>query len=235
MGCSPWGRYESDTTERLHFHFSLSCIGEGNGNPLQCSCLENPRDRASWWAALWGRTESDTTEVTQQQQQQRRKHLLPFVVEEQYTLHALGQGRSMVSVVPHTDFQSVPRFWPTALLVLSLIPDSSNSRAFPGFFVHVSLLLVSRYPFTSRHLVLAPSTPLNNLPHFINSPCTEICVLFCFLLYFFCFVLKIYFFFYSFTVILVTFLKEVEKHSLFSMSCLISLLSVFFNVILKCF
>ena len=44
VGCSPWGREESDTTERLHFYFSLSCIGEGNGNPLQCSSLENPRD-----------------------------------------------------------------------------------------------------------------------------------------------------------------------------------------------
>ena len=44
VGCSPWGLEDSDTTERLHFHFSLSCIGEGNGNPLQCSCLENPRD-----------------------------------------------------------------------------------------------------------------------------------------------------------------------------------------------
>ena len=44
VGCSPWGREESDMTERLHFHFSLSCIGEGNGNPLQCSCLENPRE-----------------------------------------------------------------------------------------------------------------------------------------------------------------------------------------------
>src|SRR5574340_1267076 len=43
---------ESDTTERLHFHFSLSCIGEGNGNPLQCSCLENPRDGEAWWAAV---------------------------------------------------------------------------------------------------------------------------------------------------------------------------------------
>ena len=42
VGCSPWGREESDTTEQLPFHFSLSCIGEGNGNPLQCSCLENP-------------------------------------------------------------------------------------------------------------------------------------------------------------------------------------------------
>ena len=50
----PWGREESDTTERLHFHFSLSCIGEGNGNPLQCSCLENPRDRGAWWAAVYG-------------------------------------------------------------------------------------------------------------------------------------------------------------------------------------
>ena len=45
VGCSPWDSEESDMTERLHFHFSLSCIGEGNGNPLQCSCLENPRDQ----------------------------------------------------------------------------------------------------------------------------------------------------------------------------------------------
>ena len=52
VGCSPWGREESDTTEQLHFHFSLSCIGEGNGNPLQCSCLENPRDGGAWWAAV---------------------------------------------------------------------------------------------------------------------------------------------------------------------------------------
>ena len=48
VGCSPWGREESDMTERLHFHFSLSRIGEGNGNPLQCSCLENPRDGGAW-------------------------------------------------------------------------------------------------------------------------------------------------------------------------------------------
>ena len=69
VGCSPWGREESDTTERLHFHFSLSCIGEGNGNPLRYSCLENPRDGGTWWAAVYGVTESDTTEATQQQQQ----------------------------------------------------------------------------------------------------------------------------------------------------------------------
>ena len=52
VGCSPWGRKESDMTEQLHFHFSLWCIGEGNGNPLQCSCLENPRDGGAWWAAI---------------------------------------------------------------------------------------------------------------------------------------------------------------------------------------
>ena len=58
VGCSPCGREESDTTERLHFHFSLSCIGEGNGNPLQCSCLENPRDGGAWWAAVYGVAQS---------------------------------------------------------------------------------------------------------------------------------------------------------------------------------
>ena len=105
MDCSPWGWEESDTTEQLHFHFSLftfmywnfclenamdggawwaavhgvaksrarlsdftlfslSCIGEGNGNPLQCSCLENPRDGGAWWAAVYGVAESDMTEAT---------------------------------------------------------------------------------------------------------------------------------------------------------------------------
>ena len=57
------GREESDTTDQLDFHFSLSCIGEGNGNPLQCSCLENPRDGGAWWAAGHGvAKESDTAE-----------------------------------------------------------------------------------------------------------------------------------------------------------------------------
>jgi len=60
VGSSPWGRKESDTTERLHFHFSPSCIGEGNGNPLQCSCLENPRDGGAWWAAVYGVAQSWT-------------------------------------------------------------------------------------------------------------------------------------------------------------------------------
>ena len=60
VGCSPWGHEESDTTERLHFHSSLSCIGEGNANPLQCSCLENPRGGGAWWAAVYGVAQSRT-------------------------------------------------------------------------------------------------------------------------------------------------------------------------------
>ena len=60
VGCSLWGHEELDTTERLHFHFSLSCIGEGNGNPLQCSCLENPRDGGAWWATVYGVAQSRT-------------------------------------------------------------------------------------------------------------------------------------------------------------------------------
>ena len=60
VGYSPWGSWGSDTTEWLHFHFSLSCIGEGNDNPLQCSRLENPRDGGVWWAAIYGVAQSWT-------------------------------------------------------------------------------------------------------------------------------------------------------------------------------
>ena len=60
VGYSPWGREESGTTEQLHFHFSLSCTGEGYGNLLQYSCLENPRDGGAWWAAVYGVEQSQT-------------------------------------------------------------------------------------------------------------------------------------------------------------------------------
>ena len=59
-GYSPWGHKELDTTEWLHFYFSLSCTGEGNGNPFQCSCLENPRDGGVWWAVAYGVAQSRT-------------------------------------------------------------------------------------------------------------------------------------------------------------------------------
>ena len=60
VGCGPWGQEELDMTEWFHFHFSFSRIGEGNGNPLQCSCLENPRDGGAWWAAVYGVAQSWT-------------------------------------------------------------------------------------------------------------------------------------------------------------------------------
>ena len=79
----PWteepGRLQSVWSLRVghdnqfHFHFSLSCIGEGNGNPLQCSCLENPRDGGAWWTTVYGVAESNTTEASQQQQQQQNE------------------------------------------------------------------------------------------------------------------------------------------------------------------
>ena len=78
VGCSPWGCEEWDTTERLHFHFSLSCIGEGNGNPLQCSFLENPRDGRAWRAVVYGVAKS-WTEATLQQQQHSLCSLIYFV------------------------------------------------------------------------------------------------------------------------------------------------------------
>ena len=59
-GCSPWGHKESDMTVRLPFYFSLSCIGEGKDNPLQCSCLENPGDGGAWWASVYGVAQSQT-------------------------------------------------------------------------------------------------------------------------------------------------------------------------------
>ena len=69
------GQEESDMTERLHFHFSLSCTGKGNGNPLQCSCLENPRDGGAWWAAVYGVTQSDMTEATKQKDRKQEQNV----------------------------------------------------------------------------------------------------------------------------------------------------------------
>jgi len=85
VGCSPWGREEADMTERLHFHFSLSCIGEGNGNPLQCSCLENPRDGGAWWAAIYGVAQGQTTEATAAAANKEKRGLDGFIGEVHQT------------------------------------------------------------------------------------------------------------------------------------------------------
>ena len=84
VDCSPWVARSWDTTEQLHFHFSLSCIGEGNGNPLQCSCLENPRDRGAWWAAIYGVTQSRTQLTWLSSNLKKKKSKYPKMVCYKY-------------------------------------------------------------------------------------------------------------------------------------------------------
>ena len=102
VGCSPWGREESDTTEWLHFHFSLSRIGEGNGNPLQCSCLENPRDRGAWWAAIYGVGQSRTW----------LKRLSSSSRLSYYTAATIAFGNLMLLLLPKSDL-CCPSFLPS--------------------------------------------------------------------------------------------------------------------------
>ena len=86
-----------EVAERLPFHFSLSCIGEGNGNPLQYSCLENPRDRGAWWAAIYGVAQSWTRlkgrQQQQQQQQQRSDQISRSVVSDSLRPHESQHAR----------------------------------------------------------------------------------------------------------------------------------------------
>ena len=90
VGYCPWGREESDTIERLHFHFSLSCTGEGNGSPLQYSCLENSRVGSLVGCHLWGHTELDTADVIKQQQQQEVIHLIKVCKVLHNFAHGVG-------------------------------------------------------------------------------------------------------------------------------------------------
>ena len=100
VGCSTWGHEGSDTAERLHFHFSLSCIGEGNGNPLQWSCLENPRDGGVWWAAVYGVTQSRT----------RLKWLSMY-------LHTICSLLCLVSFPEHVFLSFITIFYGSSILI----------------------------------------------------------------------------------------------------------------------
>ena len=120
MGCSPWGHEELDTTESLHFPFSLSCIGEGNGNPLQCSCLENPRDGGAWCAAIYVVTQSRTrlkqlSSSSSIKQPEGITHLICFtgLMEEDILLYEQipsSVNSTEVSLVLHKkEFQTEPQ------------------------------------------------------------------------------------------------------------------------------
>ena len=113
VGCSPWGCEELDMTERLHFHFSLSCTGEGNGSPLQCSCLENPRDGGAWWAAISGVAQSRT----------RLKRLSSSSSSSGSPLNSLGSHPNQL-LHPHpTTIRAFPRpFLPTVPLLIHPAP-----------------------------------------------------------------------------------------------------------------
>ena len=89
VGCSPWCREESDTTEWLLFYFSLSCIGEENGNPLQCSCLEYPRDRWAWWASIYGVAQSRTRlkQLNSSSSSPSRLYIVTLIIELICKLH----------------------------------------------------------------------------------------------------------------------------------------------------
>ena len=93
VGCSPWGCEESDTTEQIHFHFSLSCIGEGNGNPLQSSCLENPRDGGAWWAAVSG--------VAQSRRRLKRLSMLASIIADVLNITKLEMLTCLIFINVH--------------------------------------------------------------------------------------------------------------------------------------
>ena len=126
VGCSPWGREELDMTERLHFHFSLSCIGEGNGNPLQCSCLENPRDGGAWWSAVSG--------VAQSRTRLKRLSSSHSVVSDSVWPHGLQQARlPCPSPSPRACSYSCPLSqWCHPTISSSGVPFSSCLQSFPA-------------------------------------------------------------------------------------------------------
>ena len=119
-GCSPWGRWGSDTTERLHFHFSLSCIGEGNGNPLQCSCLENPRDSGAWWAAVYGVAQS-RTRLKPLSSSSRSSFLYSSFV---YSCHLFLISSASVRYIPFLSFIEPIFAWNIPLVSLTFLRRS---------------------------------------------------------------------------------------------------------------
>ena len=128
-GCSPWGRWGSDTTERLHFHFSLSCIGEGNGSPFQCSCLENPRDGGAWWTTVYGVAQSWTRLkwLSSSSSIQVHVQLSHSVVSDSLRLHGLQDARPITNARSLLKLTSSELVMPSNHLILCrplLLPPS---------------------------------------------------------------------------------------------------------------
>ena len=134
VGCSPWGHEQSDTVEWPHFHFSLSCIGEGNGNPLQCFCLENPRDSGAWWAAIYGVAQNRTRLKRPSSSSiynilKVRKYIWQMDLQSPLKREA---GMIILSL-------------PGATSLVSLVLQSGSLSGFPIWTCHL-------YPYWSNHL-----------------------------------------------------------------------------------
>ena len=109
-----------NTTERFHFHFPLSCTGEGNGNPLQCSCLENPRDGGAWWAAVYGVPQSQTrlkqlssNSSSSNEQCEGKQRNTEFSVETQ--VKTKSRSCNILLLSPYSQIEGVRKFWSTVL------------------------------------------------------------------------------------------------------------------------
>ena len=110
VGWRPWGLEESDRTEQLHFHFSLSCFGEGNGNPVQCSCLENPRDGGAWWATVYGVAQSRTRLKRLSSSSSRKQSRCPSTdewIKKLWYIYTMGY----YSAIKRKTFESVLMRW----------------------------------------------------------------------------------------------------------------------------
>ena len=153
VGYSPRGREESDTTERLHFPVSLSCIGEGNGNPLQCSCLQNPRDGGAWRAVVYGVTQSRTRLKRLSSSSSRTWFSFMYSVCPQ-NCPWFGQWGflcSLTSPLPTSFFKYFHTIWPKkitqAFILFFLCPSSRISLIppprYPGSFQWQKILRIS--------------------------------------------------------------------------------------------
>jgi hypothetical protein len=169
--CSPWGCEESDMTERLHFHFSHSCIGEGNGNPLQCSCLENPRDRGAWWAAIYG--------VAQSQTRLKRLSSSNSPVILRYSIFNLGMSPVFLSVqLLVSGFLCFFFFLPLNIIITCL--NSLSQNVTPSFGDSFELLYVA---LSRSFIAICQFFIIITLKFLTSNFCVFLCLILCLLIF----------------------------------------------------
>ena len=142
---SPWGHWGLDTTKQLHFHFSLSCIGEGNGHPVQCSCLENPRDGRAWWAAIYGVAQSRTQLKRLSSSSSQLLNLFGFFSQHCLTCSSLPYSSSKVEI----SLRVFNRFRLNILArnTPSLILEMSDFTSWEGTWHHIAPLCLVTKPY----------------------------------------------------------------------------------------